>query len=351
MKKYCFLFVFSMLAFMLSAQPTPTNVALNKTATGNMTNLTKITDSDVNTYAWATITQIPTPTVIIDLAGTYYLEKMTGADLEVKMDVASGCYTVSVSSDGTNYFNATYLNKSGSNTYNFEVNNYVKKIKIVLIRGLGDPNEFRIYDVKAWGYATPALGYYSRVGIGTTTLTEHLNINGNATVKQLTATEITVNGVINGQNDVKAMAFVDKNNSNYFLWPANPNVSLRVAGKIFSESKIECKEFEVKEIVSNSIETNEIRTNTLNVKVDNVADYVFDENYQLNSIEELSEYIKENKHLPGLPTATELEQNGMDVAEMNNLLLEKIEELTLYIIELKKENEEIKGILNTMNYK
>jgi hypothetical protein len=66
-------------------------------------------------------------------------------------------------------------------------------------------------------------------------------------------------------------------------------------------------------------------------------DYVFKEGYDLKSLEEVQSYIKENGHLPNIPSANEMETNGIQLGEMNMKLLEKIEELTLYVIELKKE--------------
>jgi hypothetical protein len=73
----------------------------------------------------------------------------------------------------------------------------------------------------------------------------------------------------------------------------------------------------------------------------NWPDYVFDKNYELTSIEEVENHIKRNKHLPGLPSASEVEQNGILIGEMQAKTIEKIEELTLYIIQLKKENNEL----------
>lgn len=71
------------------------------------------------------------------------------------------------------------------------------------------------------------------------------------------------------------------------------------------------------------------------------ADYVFNKDYRLKSLEEVKNYINENKHLPGVPSAEELKENGgFDVAKMDAKLLEKIEELTLYVIELNKKIEQ-----------
>jgi hypothetical protein len=72
------------------------------------------------------------------------------------------------------------------------------------------------------------------------------------------------------------------------------------------------------------------------------ADYVFSKDYKLNSLTELELYIKETKHLPNIPSEKEIIEQGLNVGEMQKLQMEKIEELTLYIIQLKKELEEIK---------
>ncbi len=65
-------------------------------------------------------------------------------------------------------------------------------------------------------------------------------------------------------------------------------------------------------------------------------DYVFEESYVLPSLEEVKSYIDENKHLPEVPSAKEMEKNGINLGEMNMLLLKKMEEMTLYLIEQEK---------------
>ena len=66
-------------------------------------------------------------------------------------------------------------------------------------------------------------------------------------------------------------------------------------------------------------------------------DYVFDADYPLQSLEDIETFIKQNKHLPEVPSAKQLKNEGIMVGEMNMLLLKKIEEMTLYMIELKAE--------------
>jgi hypothetical protein len=72
------------------------------------------------------------------------------------------------------------------------------------------------------------------------------------------------------------------------------------------------------------------------------ADYVFNKDYQLPSLSSLESYIRTNNHLPGVPTAAEVQKNGLDLAATQAKLLEKIEELTLYTIELQKQVDELK---------
>lgn len=69
------------------------------------------------------------------------------------------------------------------------------------------------------------------------------------------------------------------------------------------------------------------------------SDYVFADDYKLKSLNELASFIKQHKHLPDVPSAKEVEKSGISVGENQALLLKKIEELTLYIIEMKKIND------------
>ena len=68
-------------------------------------------------------------------------------------------------------------------------------------------------------------------------------------------------------------------------------------------------------------------------------DYVFEKDYSLPSLESVQTYIDQNKHLPEVPSAKEMEANGINLSEMNILLLKKVEELTLYVIEQQRQNQ------------
>ncbi|MGQ8337104.1 hypothetical protein ACUNWD_11185 [Sunxiuqinia sp. A32] len=72
-----------------------------------------------------------------------------------------------------------------------------------------------------------------------------------------------------------------------------------------------------------------------------VPDYVFEKDYQLTELDELENYLKENKHLPEIPSAKEVGESGLNLSKMNLLLLKKVEELTLYILDQEKRIREL----------
>ena len=79
------------------------------------------------------------------------------------------------------------------------------------------------------------------------------------------------------------------------------------------------------------------------VKVSNTpnSDYVFEPDYPLLPLSQVEMHIKEKKHLPGIPSAEEFKQNGVGLGEMDDMLLRKVEELTLYVIEQNKDTEKL----------
>jgi hypothetical protein len=91
-----------------------------------------------------------------------------------------------------------------------------------------------------------------------------------------------------------------------------------------------------------------IRANKLVVNATG-ADFVFAKKYHLISLTELEKYIHQNKHLPGIKTAVEMSKEGVDVGNNETKLLQKMEELTLYIIEMKKENDNQKRAIERLN--
>jgi hypothetical protein len=92
-----------------------------------------------------------------------------------------------------------------------------------------------------------------------------------------------------------------------------------------------------------------IRTEKLKIDIatsSGWADYVFKDNYKLMPLEEVEKFIKTNKHLPEIPSESDAIKNGIELKEMNILLLKKIEELTLHMIQQQKEIQELKNKVN-----
>jgi len=114
---------------------------------------------------------------------------------------------------------------------------------------------------------------------------------------------------------------------------ANTNQSIRMRIDKFGNIGIGTTTPDSKLTVKGKIHSEEVKVD-LSVPG---PDYVFDKDYELNTLEQLQNYIKENKHLPNIPSAKEMEANGIELGIMNMKLLEKIEELTLYTIQQEQQ--------------
>lgn len=77
------------------------------------------------------------------------------------------------------------------------------------------------------------------------------------------------------------------------------------------------------------------------------ADFVFKKSYNLPTLESVEQFISDNGHLPGIPSEQEVKENGVSLNDMQVKLLQKVEELTLYVIELKKQNERLEKQIQT----
>ena len=94
-----------------------------------------------------------------------------------------------------------------------------------------------------------------------------------------------------------------------------------------------------------------IRAKEIKVEATGWPDYVFKPDYEKMSLQELDTYIKANGHLPEVPAAAEVEKEGVALGEMNKILLKKIEELTLHLIEKDKEVKELKKLVSEIQLK
>lgn len=130
------------------------------------------------------------------------------------------------------------------------------------------------------------------------------------------------------------------NNGNVGINTNNPQTNFHVNGKCLIGDDNTTLPGVYRLYVQGGILTDQVKIAVRNSI--NWADYVFEPTYKRMSLPELDVYVKENKHLPNIPSAKEVSAEGFEVAEMTNLLLEKIEELTLYVIEQQKVISELK---------
>ncbi|MDR2927834.1 MAG: hypothetical protein LBV41_06520 [Cytophagaceae bacterium] len=147
---------------------------------------------------------------------------------------------------------------------------------------------------------------------------------------------------ISGANDVNAAGVWAHNNLNVRIGAYSataPTHKLEVNGSGLFDGGLQVKGngvFDAGLQVKGTIKTSEV---IIEAKT---ADFVFEPDYSLRPLNEVETFIRENKHLPDVPSAAQMEKEGVGVAEMNKLLLQKIEELTLYVIELQKELQKLK---------
>jgi hypothetical protein len=84
------------------------------------------------------------------------------------------------------------------------------------------------------------------------------------------------------------------------------------------------------------------------VHVNEWADDVFDADYELMPLDELEAYVQRERHLPGVPPQRDVEREGIDLAQTNEMLLRKVEELTLHAIDQQKQIEELKRRIDAL---
>lgn len=205
------------------------------------------------------------------------------------------------------------------------------------------------------------------VGIGTTNITQnnqlHINRNGLGGAALRVSTD---NDVIGSGNWVELA--VAKNNGNYSTLAQSQDVILRAASGLgrllitntgYNSTVFATGGFgnETERMVitvdgnvgigksdpTDRLEVNgRIHARSVKVDLDDWPDYVFLPEYTLPSLQEVAQFIEENGHLKNVPSANTITTDGLDLGAMDKILMEKVEELTLYLIEKDEEIEKIK---------
>lgn len=120
----------------------------------------------------------------------------------------------------------------------------------------------------------------------------------------------------------------------------SPQYKLHVAGNAKFDNQVQIDE-------GGLYVNGEVKAKRFHASISPFPDFVFEPDYKLLSINEVESYIIKNGHLPGLPSAASVEENGIELGEMNAMLLQKIEELTLYIIAQEKKIQALEAVVNT----
>jgi hypothetical protein len=190
------------------------------------------------------------------------------------------------------------------------------------------------YGTRASGTASTAMGLKSNAESYNSVAIGRYNVGGGNPTSWIDSDPLFEIGIGNAglPFDNRANALTVLKNGKVGIGTATPQSELAVNGKIT------CAEVEV----------------TLN----GWSDFVFDNNYDLMPLEAVEQHIKQNKHLPDIPSENEVLENGLDLGNMQAKLLQKVEELTLYVIaqnkelkalkELKSENEMLKKRLSSL---
>jgi len=253
----------------------------------------------------------------------------------VKILGLTGAYTL-----GTDA-NQPTIYRSGINTGTYPFNNYdhlmlqagIQNRDIILLTG---------------STPTPRLVVTGsgNVGIGTTVPEGKLDVYGAVYIN--TGANLNLKASAAGPSDPSDLVFLANNNTEYARVYAQPGGT----ALNFSVGSTPSPRMVITNTGSVGVGTLTPGTYKLavegtigarKVKVTQAAwaDFVFHPDYKLPSLQEVASYIKTNQHLPEIPSAAEVEKEGLDLGEMNKKLLQKIEELTLYIIELENRVEKI----------
>ena len=211
--------------------------------------------------------------------------------------------------------------------------------------------------------AVMSINHDGKVGIGTTNPSELLEVSGNIKLNTNDGDLIFGSAAAHIKESSNSIEFISHASLRFYIDEYNNSTDdkFQIFGNA-TEGTLTGAAFTVEEngnvgigtdnpdeklTVKGTIHTEEVKVD-LNVPG---PDYVFEPDYDLRTLEETKEYIEENKHLPEIPSAKEMEANGIDIGEMNMLLLKKIEEMTLHQIELMERLEKAEQEIASMKKK
>lgn len=263
-----------------------------------------------------------------------------GGYIGVKAHVDNGATTgYGIYSDGNGASGTTYGVYGKANTSGAAFGVY----------GYASSSSSTAYGVYGYGNGTTSwAGYFSgrgyfggNVGIGVSNPGVRLHVNGGSDLT-LTSGGNIISGSLSGANlamdDNEIMARNDSTAATLYLNNNGGNVILCSASGAVSIGTSDVATGYILNVDGKAI-AEEVRVQLST----SWPDYVFDESYKLPSLKDLETAVMKNKHLPGIPTAETMKKEGITLGAMQTKMMEKIEELTLYIIDLQKQIDELKN--------
>nr|WP_299073824.1 tail fiber protein [uncultured Allomuricauda sp.] len=230
--------------------------------------------------------------------------------------------------DGTNQSQGGFGILSGSNQIS----------PIIWMYGYGGKNAFQVRKK----------GYAANVQNGTTLF--HVGVDGNVGIGTTSPQYMVHAKRLTGISEVRTESYdhyarMGTNDGGGYLGASNGNGELTINIRGYGDAYFNAGNVGIGTTIPDAKLTVKGNIHAEEVKVDLSVpgpDYVFKEDYDLKSLEEVQNYIKTNGHLPNIPSAQEMEENGIQLGEMNMKLLEKIEELTLYTLEQEEKIQDYK---------
>jgi hypothetical protein len=207
--------------------------------------------------------------------------------------------------------------------------------------------------------STPYQFTWNNVQVGNYTLSAHAqDANGQVGVSGATSIQVTNPPVssgwsLTGNAGVPSTSFLGTADNNPLIFKTNGVERFRITGD--GRMGIKTDKFPSDDVNVALAVGGNIHSRKVIVSQDIWADYVFHKNYKLPTLQKLEAYINLHHHLPDMPSAATVQKNGLDVGDNQALLLQKIEELTLYLIDLNKEVKKLKQenteLKKQLNYK
>ncbi len=236
-----------------------------------------------------------------------------------------------------NYLTTFLMTNENCSSHGFSIEQYNKDI---------------LFDQKSNGnmmFQTPGgifmLSRAGRFGFGDTVSTHMFNVQGTArfgsAVKMTQSLTVDggvtiggslfANGLIYATNATHLNGTLDVGGATHMFAPLTVHSTVSITSTLSVGSGFQCDA------------QGNLKVKHLKVTLTSWPDYVFSDSHTLMPLNELEAYVNEYSHLPGVPSAKDVEENGADLGEMNKVLMEKVEELTLYIIDLQKQINEMKS--------